>query len=32
MLKTVPEYIKSDITINLIDDVFSCVSVTRFDT
>ena len=32
ILKTVPEDIKSDITIDLIDDVFSYVSATRFDT
>ena len=32
ILKTVPEDIKSDITIDLIDDVFSYISATRFDT
>tara|TARA_B100001765_G_scaffold27958_1_gene15712 strand:+ start:305 stop:511 length:207 start_codon:yes stop_codon:yes gene_type:complete len=32
ILKTVPEDIKSDITIDLIDNVFSYVSATRFDT
>ena len=32
ILKTVPEYIKSDVTLDLIDNVFSYVSVTRFDT
>ena len=32
ILKTVPEDIKPDITINLIDNVFSYVSTTHFDT
>ena len=32
ILKTVPEDIKSDITMDLIDDVFSYISATRFDT
>ena len=32
ILKTVPEDIKSDITMDLIDYVFSYVSATRFDT
>ncbi len=32
ILKTVREDIKSDITIDLIDNVFSYVSATRFDT
>ena len=32
IIKTVPEDIKSDITIDLIDNVFSYVSTTRFDT
>ena len=32
ILKTVPEDIKSNITIDLIDYVFSYVSATRFDT
>ena len=32
ILKTVPEDIKSDITMDLIDYVFSYISATRFDT
>ena len=32
ILKTVPDDIKPDINIDLIDYVFSCVSATRFDT
>jgi len=32
ILKTVPEDIKQDITIELIDSVFSYISATRFDT
>ena len=32
ILKTVPEDIKSDITRDLIDYVFSYISATRFDT
>ena len=32
ILKTVPEDIKSDITMDLIDYVVSYVSATRFDT
>ena len=32
ILKTVPEDIKQDITMELIDDVFSYISATRFDT
>ena len=32
ILKTVPDDIKQDITIDLIDYVFSYVSATRFDT
>ena len=32
ILKTVPEDIKQDITIELIDSVFLYVSATRFDT
>ena len=32
ILKTVPENIKPDITINLIGSVFSYVSTTHFDT
>ena len=32
ILKTVPENIKSNITMDLIDYVFSYVSATRFDT
>ena len=32
ILKTVPDDIKSDITMDLIDYVFSYVSATRFDT
>ena len=32
ILKTVPDDIKTDVTIDLIDSVFSYVSVTRFDT
>ena len=32
ILKTVPENIKQDITMELIDSVFLYVSATRFDT
>jgi len=32
ILKTVPEDIKQDITIELIDSVFSYISATHFDT
>ena len=32
ILKTVPEDIKQDITIELVDSVFSYISTTRFDT
>ena len=32
ILKTVPEDIKQDITIELVDSVFSYISSTRFDT
>jgi len=32
ILKTVPEDIKQDITMELIDRVFSYISATRFDT
>ena len=32
ILKTVPEDIKPDITIDLIDNIFSYISVTHFDT
>jgi len=32
ILKTVPEDIKQDVTIELIDSVFSYISATRFDT
>ena len=32
ILKIVPEEIKSDITIELIDDIFSYISATHFDT
>jgi len=32
ILKTVPEDIKEDITIELVDSVFSYISATRFDT
>ena len=32
ILKIVPEDIKSDITIELIDDIFSYISATHFDT
>ena len=32
ILKTVPEDIKQDVTMELIDDVFSYISATRFDT
>ena len=32
ILKTVPDDIKPDITMELIDYVFSCVSAIRFDT
>ena len=32
ILKTVPDDIKPDITMDLIDYVFSYVSATRFDT
>ena len=32
ILKNVPEDIKQDVTMELIDDVFSYISATRFDT
>ena len=32
ILKTAPEDIKQDITIELVDSVFSYISATRFDT
>jgi len=32
ILKTVPEDIKQDVTMELIDSVFSYISTTRFDT
>ena len=32
ILKTVPEDIKPDITIDLIDNIFSYISATHFDT
>ena len=32
ILKTVPEDIKQDITIELVDSVFSYISTTRFNT
>jgi len=32
ILKTVPEGIKQDVTMELIDNVFSYISATRFDT
>ena len=32
ILKTMPEDIKQDITMELIDSVFSYISATRFDT
>ena len=32
ILKTVPEDVKQDVTIELIDSVFSYISATRFDT
>jgi len=32
ILKTVPEDIKQDITMELIDSIFSYISATRFDT
>jgi len=32
ILKTVPEDIKQDITIELVDSIFSYISATRFDT
>jgi len=32
ILKTVPEDIKQDVTIELADSVFSYISATRFDT
>jgi len=32
ILKTVPEDVKQDVTMELIDNVFSCISATRFDT
>ena len=32
ILKTVPEDIKQDVTMELIDSVFSYISATRFDT
>ena len=31
-LKTVPDDIKQDVTIELVDSVFSYISATRFDT
>ena len=32
ILKTVPEDIKQDVTIELVDSVFSYISATHFDT
>ena len=32
ILKTVPEDIKQDVTMELIDSIFSYISSTRFDT
>ena len=32
ILKTIPEDIKPDITIDLVDSVFSYISATHFDT
>ena len=32
ILKTVPDDVKQDVTMDLIDDVFSFISATRFDT
>jgi len=32
ILKTVPEDVKQDVTMELIDSVFSYISATRFDT
>jgi len=32
ILKTMPEDIKQDVTMELIDSVFSYISATRFDT
>jgi len=32
ILKTVPEDIKQDVTMELIDNIFSYISATRFDT
>ena len=32
ILKTVPEDVKQDITMELVDSVFSYISATRFDT
>ncbi len=32
ILKTVPEDVKEDVTIELIDSIFSYISATRFDT
>jgi len=32
ILKTVPEDVKQDVTIELIDSIFSYISATRFDT
>jgi len=32
ILKTVPEDIKQDVTMELIDSIFSYISATRFDT
>jgi len=32
ILKTVPEDVKQDITMELIDSIFSYISATRFDT
>jgi len=32
IIKTVPDDIKQDVTIELVDSVFSYISATRFDT
>jgi len=32
ILKTVPEDVKQDVTMELIDSIFSYISATRFDT
>ena len=32
ILKTVPEDVKEDVTMELIDSIFSYISATRFDT